>query len=149
MSTYTQIYYHIVFSTKLRAPVLNRLDDREKMLRYMWGVATGQNCHLYRINAVEDHVHLLTSLHPTVCLSDFVKNLKVATTVWIKENGLFRNFSGWQDGYGAFTCGHSDKDDVIEYIKTQVEHHKRVSFVDEYRAMLKAAGIAFDEKYLN
>ncbi len=79
MSTFTQIYYHVVFSTKDRVPVL-AADKREKLFRYAWGILKNKDCHLYRINGVEDHVHILTSLHPTVCLADLVKEVKVSTS---------------------------------------------------------------------
>jgi putative transposase len=147
MSTFTQIYYHIVFSTKNREPVL-RSDGREELFRYIWGIIRNKNSHLYRINAVEDHLHILSSLHPSVALADFIKDIKVASNGWIKERQLFPHFNGWQDGYGAFTASHADKDGLIEYIKNQQEHHRQETFLDEYRRLLKEAGIEFDEKFL-
>ena len=147
MSTFTQIYYHIVFSTKNREPVL-RADGREELFRYIWGIIRNKNSHLYRIYAVEDHLHILSSLHPSVALADFIKDIKVASNGWIKERQLFLHFNSWQDGYGAFTASHADKDRLIEYIKNQQEHHRTESFLDEYRRLLKEAGIEFDEKYL-
>lgn len=147
MSTFTQIYYHIVFSTKHREPVLVA-EHREELFRYIWGIIRNKNSHLYRINAVEDHLHILSSLHPTVALADFIKDIKVASNGWIKEQQLFPHFKGWQDGYGAFTASHADKDRLIEYIKSQQEHHRKETFLDEYRRLLNEAGIEFDEKYL-
>jgi REP element-mobilizing transposase RayT len=147
MSTFTQIYYHIAFSTKDRTPALSA-DKREDLFRYTWGILKNKDCHLYRIGGVEDHVHILTSLHPTIALSDLVKDIKVATSTWINKENIFPKFSGWQDGYGAFTVSHSDKDAVIEYIKNQEEHHKKVSFKDELRQFLVRHGVPFDEKYL-
>src|SRR5688572_15873266 len=102
MSTYTQIIYHIVFSTKNRERVLIA-PGREELFRYVWGVLKNKQCHLYRVNAVEDHIHVLTSLHPSIALADFIKDLKVSTSVWIKEKQLFPAFTHWQDGYGGFT----------------------------------------------
>jgi REP element-mobilizing transposase RayT len=75
VSTYTQIYYHIVFSTKDRVPTLVAA-QRERLFAYIWGILKNRGCHLYRINGTEDHLHLLTSLHPTVCLADLVKEIK-------------------------------------------------------------------------
>ena len=147
MSTFTQIYYHIVFATKDRMPALTT-DKRETLFRYTWGILKNKDCHLYRIGGVEDHVHILTSLHPTIALSDLVKDIKVATSTWINKENIFPKFSHWQDGYGAFTVSHSDKDAVIEYIKNQEEHHKKVSFKDELRDFLVKHGVKFDEKYL-
>jgi REP element-mobilizing transposase RayT len=147
MSTHTQIYYHIVYSTKHRKPVLAK-DNRERLFRYLWGILKNKNCHLYRINGVEDHIHMLTSLHPLVALADLIRDMKSGSTSFIKKHNLFPGFPGWQDGYGAFTKSHADRDHVIEYIKNQEEHHKHVSFRDELKELLRQEGIEFDEKYL-
>lgn len=147
MSTYTQIYYHIVFSTKERIPALTA-DHREELFRYTWGILKNKNCHLYRIGGVEDHIHILTDLHPTISLADLVREIKTSTNKWIKENSVFPKFTHWQDGYSAFTISHSDKDAVIEYIKNQEHHHRKLSFREELRELLKKYGIQFDEKYL-
>jgi REP element-mobilizing transposase RayT len=147
MSTFTQIYYHIVFSTKDRARVLlaNRRDD---LFRYTWGILRNKDCHLYRIGGVEDHIHILTGVHPTLSLAELVRDIKIATSQWIKKEGVFPDFAHWQDGYGAFTVSHGDKDAVVEYIRGQEQHHKQVSFKDELREFLTRHGITFDEKYL-
>ncbi len=147
MSTFTQIIYHIIFSTKGRVPELDP-EKRPEIYRYIWGILKNNDCHLYRIGGVEDHVHILTSLHPSLTLSGFIKDIKVSTHTWIDEGGLISRFSGWQDGYGAFTHSMKEKDALIEYIKGQEEHHKQVSFKDELRKLLLDAGVSFDEKYL-
>lgn len=147
MSTYTQIYYHIVFSTRSREPVL-AAQRRDELFRFMWGILKNKQSHLYRINGVQDHLHILTSLHPTMSLAGLVKSLKLASSAWIKEKQAFPNFSYWQDGYGAFTHSHAEKARIVDYIKTQAEHHKKVSFHDELRKLLAEAGVEFDEKYL-
>lgn len=121
---------------------------REDLYKYIWGVLTNKNCHLYRINGVEDHLHILTHLHPTVTLADMVKDIKLSSSDWIKENGIFKRFSGWQKGYGAFTAAQKDKDRIIRYIKNQEKHHHKKSFKEELRKLLEEAGIEFDEKYL-
>jgi putative transposase len=147
MSSYTQIYYHIVFSTKNRARTLSA-DGREELFRYIWGIVEKHGCRLYRIGGVEDHLHMLMSLHPTVALADLVKDVKVASSLWIAEQGGFQNFTHWQDGYAAFTHSHSEKNRLVEYIQGQAEHHKRVSFHDELKKLLVEAGVEFDERYL-
>jgi len=107
-----------------------------------------KKCHLYRINGVEDHIHILTDLHPTIALSGLVKDIKVASTKMIKEEGLITNFLGWQVGYGAFTYSMSAKNHLIEYIKNQEAHHQKVTFKEEYIGLLKEHNIEYDEKYL-
>lgn len=147
MSTYTQILYQIVFSTKMREAVMSK-ENRPQLFQYMWGVIKNNKCHLYRLNGVEDHIHILMDLHPTVALADLVKDIKVASSLHIKQNNLFPKFNGWQEGYGAFTYAISEKDRLIEYIRNQEEHHKQFSFRDEYIHLLKEHGVDFDEKYL-
>lgn len=117
---------------------------REDLFRYIWGIIRGTKSHLYRINATCDHVHVLTSLHPTVSLSDFVKKVKGKSSYWIKKNHIFPDFSNWQDGYGAFTHSSQDKDRLIEYIKRQEGHHRSVSFGDELRDLVIEAGVEID-----
>jgi len=147
MATYTQILYHIVFATKNRRSVLD-VRNREQLLKYMWGIFKQKNCHLYRINCVDDHVHILVAVHPSISLSNLIRDLKVSTSKWIKENEIFPGFDHWQDGYGAFTLSNKEKNRIAEYIKEQGNHHKRFSFLEEYRKFLKDEGIAFDERYI-
>ena len=147
MSTYTQIIYQIVFSTKNRERTLAK-ENRDDLYKYIWGLLKNKNCHLYRVGGVEDHIHILTHLHPSVALSSLVKDIKMASSVFIKENKVFNNFNGWQEGYGAFTYSVKEKDTLIEYIKNQEQHHGVKSFRDEYLELLKEHQIEFDEKYL-
>ena len=147
MSTYTKLIYHIVFSTKNREKALNQTHKRE-LFKYIWGFTEAKKCHLYRINGVEDHIHVLIGLRSYMNVSDFVKELKTSSGNWIKEITVFPKFKGWQIGYGAFTVSAYEKDGLIEYIKNQEEHHKKVTFEEEYRALLKEHGIEFEEKYL-
>lgn len=146
-STYIESCHHIVFATKGRERVLLK-ERREDLFRYIWGIVKNHDCHLYRINGVEDHLHILTSLHPTVALADLVKDIKVASALWIKENRAFPDFTHWQDGYGAITVSHRDRDTVIEYIKQQEEHHRTKSYLDELRDLLTAHGMTLDEQNL-
>ena len=147
MSTYTQILYQIVFSTKNRDRTLTS-DKRPELFEYIWGILKNKNCHLYRINGVEDHIHIVSHLHPTIPLAKLVKDIKLASSSFIKDKGLYKNFTGWQDGYGAFTYSFKDKDKLIEYVKNQEEHHVKISFKEEYITLLKEHGVEFDEKYL-
>jgi putative transposase len=147
MSTYTQILYQIVFSTKERKKVLQR-ENRPELFKYIYGILKKKNCHLYRVNGIEDHIHILTSLHPAISLSSLVKDIKVASSGYIKEKGLFSGFNHWQEGYGAFTYSIKEKDRLIEYVKNQEEHHKKITFRHEFKAMLNEHDIKFDEKFL-
>ncbi len=147
MGSYRQIYYQIVFGTKNREAVIEEIHE-EELYKYIWGIINNHKCHLYRINSMPDHVHIFTDVHPSVSLSDFVKDIKVASSIWMKESKKFPHFTGWQEGYGAFTYSIREKDMIINYIKNQKEHHKKESFFDEYKRLLIESGIEFDEKYL-
>ena len=121
---------------------------RESLFRYVWGIINKRKGRLYRINGTTDHLHILTSLHPTVSLADFVKEVKAGSSYWISQNNVFPGFSNWQDGYGAFTHSDGDKNRLIEYIKRQEEHHRSVSFTQELKALLMEAGVEFDVAHL-
>lgn len=97
---------------------------------------------------MEDHIHIFSDLHPSISLSDYVKNIKVASSLWMKNHGSFPAFSGWQDGYGAFTYSAREKDIIINYIKNQKAHHQKEIFYDEYKRLLYEHQIDFDEQYL-
>jgi REP element-mobilizing transposase RayT len=94
-----------------------------------------------------DHVHILTGLHSTLSLADFVRDLKTSTNSWLKNNEHFPDFESWGEKYGAFTIFYQGKEKVIEYIKNQREHHRDESFTEEYRRLIKESGIEIDEKY--
>jgi len=147
MSTYTQILYHIIFSTKHREPVLNQ-ENRPQLYKYIWGILNKKQCHLYRIGGVSDHIHMASHIHPSVSLAGLVKDIKVASSVYIKENKLFEKFCAWQIGYAAFTYGYKDKDRLVKYIKNQEIHHRKESFREELVELLREHDIQFDEKYL-
>ncbi|MBN1180687.1 MAG: IS200/IS605 family transposase [Bacteroidales bacterium] len=146
MSTYTQILYQIVYSTKNRKQTLIA-NKREEIYKYIWGILKNKKCHLYRIGGVSDHLHILTHIHPAISLASLVKDIKLASTEHIKNNNLFPDFSGWQEGYAAFTYAYKDKDRLIEYIKNQESHHHLMTFKEELIDLLLEHGIEFDVKY--
>ena len=146
MSTYTQILYQIVFSTYKREDTLTPA-NRQELFRYVSGILQNKKCHLYRINGVYDHLHIVTHLHPSVSLASLIKDIKLACSDHIKKNKLFPLFNGWQDGYGAFTYSFRDKDKLIEYVKNQEIHHQVKTSRDEFIDLLDEHEIEFDEKY--
>lgn len=112
------------------------MDHSEDLYAYIAGIIKHKNSHLYRINGVENHLHILTDIHPTIAPADFVKDIKVSSSIWIKRCGLHPHFTGWSEGYGSFTCSYRDVDNIIEYIKNQKIHHQKITFDEEYRAIL-------------
>jgi len=147
MSTYTQIIYQIVFSTIDREKTLLQ-ENREELFRFILGILKNKKCLLYQINGVADHIHIVTHLHPTISLSSLVKDIKVSTSLWIKDNQVFPNFSSWQEGYGGFTYSIKEKEKLVNYVKNQAEHHRLKSFREEFIELLIEHGIEFDERYL-
>ena len=147
MSTFTQLIYHIVFATKNRTRSLD-LKHKERLLSYICGVINQHKSHVYQINMVEDHLHILCSIHCQGNVSDLVKHIKNATNSMIKTEHLCPMFEGWQKGYGAFTVNWKEKHRLVEYIKNQQEHHKLYDYLSEYRNMLKEFGVEFEDRYL-
>src|SRR6056297_1931878 len=147
MSTYTQILYQIVFSTKHRNRALIK-KNREALFKDIWGILKNNKCHLYRVNGVEDHIHIITHIHPCVSPSSLVKDIKLGSSDYIKRNNLFPDFHGWQDGYAAFTYSIKEKQRLIEYVANQEEHHKAISFKEELIHLLNEHDVVFEEKYL-
>ena len=147
MSTYTQLLYQIVFSTKNREKTMIE-SGQEALYKYIWGIIKNKDCHLYRIGGVEDHIHIITHIHPSIALADFVKDIKTSSNDFIMSERIFPDFDSWQVGYGAFSYAFSAKDNLINYVKKQKEHHNTMSFREEYIQLLKEHGIEFKEKYL-
>lgn len=116
--------------------------------KFIWGILKNKNCHLYQIGGIEDHIHIVRHIHPSIDLSAIIKDIKVASSEYIKKENLFTNFNGWQDGYAAFTYSLKEKDRLIEYVKNQEKHHETLSFYEEYKQLLVEQQIEFDEKYL-
>jgi len=144
----SRVWVHLIFSTKHRFPFLTDKTIKSDMHAYLAKVLRKQNCETLIVNGVEDHIHALFDLSRTNSIAMVVKEVKRVSSVWAQElSPRLANFH-WQAGYGAFSVSQSDLDEVIRYIENQEEHHKRVTFQDEYRAFLKAYGIEYDERYV-
>jgi putative transposase len=147
MNSYRQTLYHIVFCTYLRKNTLPA-DLHDVLYKYIWGVISKRNCVLYRINGTENHIHILCDLHSKIALADLIKEIKTASNNWMKASGNFPEFNSWAEGSCSLTYAFRDKNKVLNYIRNQKEHHQKISFEDEYRALLKEHGIVADEKYI-
>jgi REP element-mobilizing transposase RayT len=145
----TAIFIHLVFSTKNREPVLLP-EILGKLHAYVAGTLNGMGCHSIQVGGIADHVHALFALSRTMALADVVKEIKMSTSKWIKENGrwLGANSFYWQAGYGAFSVSVSNLDAVQTYIKNQEEHHRKLSFQDEMRKFFKRHKTEYDERYV-
>jgi REP element-mobilizing transposase RayT len=146
MSAYRQIVYHLVFRTKYSEKTI-RQEHAPELYKYIWGIIKNKKCVLFRINGMEDHIHILSDLHPSIALADYIKDIKVASSKWMKESGLFPDFRGWGIKYCALTYSCKEREHVINYIKNQQEHHKKESFQDEIGRLFRENGIDLDEKW--
>lgn len=144
--TYIRTVYQIVFSTKHRVPCLTK-PNREKLFRYLSKILENKRCTVYQIGGIEDHLHIICSLHPSVALASVVKDLKLASSSVIKKEKLFPGFTAWQVGYSAFTYKPEALTDLIHYVAIQEEHHHGETSPEELRRLLRAHGIEFDETY--
>ena len=117
------------------------------MFKYIGGILKNKNCHLYIINGVEDHIHIVTHIHPTIALAPLIKDIKIASNSFLKANGVL-DFPGWQNGYGAFTYSYNAMPNLIRYVQNQEEHHGAISYEEEYISLLEEHGVEYDEKYL-
>jgi REP element-mobilizing transposase RayT len=146
-NTYTNLLFHVVFSTKNRLPLLTR-DVREMIYPYIGGVIRGERCVLLEIGGTTDHVHLLLRMRADLPLSDAVKRIKGNSSRWLNQNPDYATRFGWQSGYGAFSVSESQVPAVRRYIQTQEQHHSKVAFRDEFIALLKRHQVDYDERYL-
>ncbi len=143
----SQVLLHIVFSTKERRPWLDA-PILPRMHAYLATIVRDLNCVAYRVGGTADHVHLSIRLHRTVTQADLVEHVKSTSSTWIKGHGeAYRSFY-WQRGYGAFSLGYSQLQDLLRYIETQAEHHRVTTFQEEYRSILQKYHIEFDERYV-
>jgi REP element-mobilizing transposase RayT len=145
--SFASLHHHLIFSTKGRAPLLlGDLPDR--LYSYVGGIVRNENGTLVAAGGMPDHVHLLVSLSRESSVSDIVRQIKGSSSRWIHESTPDLRGFAWQAGYGAFAVSYSHIDTVKQYIATQAEHHRTVTFQDEFRAFLRRHNLEFDERYL-
>ncbi len=145
-NTYTNLLYHVVFSTKGRVPLIKD-EIREPLYRYIGGIIRNQRGSLLEIGGVADHVHLLARFPASKTVSDMLRDVKSDSTGWINEERPCDRFA-WQTGYGAFTVSQSQIGTVKHYIRRQEKHHRQKSFKEELVGLLQKHEIEYDERYL-
>jgi REP element-mobilizing transposase RayT len=143
-----KILVHTVFSTKDRRPFLRDAPLREELHRYLGGILSNLDCQPIIAGGVEDHVHLLCALSRTCAPAEMVKEVKRGSSLWLKTKSSDLADFAWQNGYGIFSIGFSQIEAVRDYIAGQEEHHRKVSFQDEFRQLLRRYEIEFDERYV-
>jgi len=145
--TYTSLYYHIVFSTKNRAPLLTA-DWRDNLFGYLVGVGNHLKATTVEIGGVEDHVHWLCRAPAALAVAELVQKVKANSSGWANEERKIDGRFEWQIGYAAFSVSCSQAPRVKRYIATQEEHHRKEDYARELRRLLERHGIEFDERYL-
>jgi putative transposase len=144
--TFASLLTHVIFSTKDRQPLLTS-DLRGDLLAYLGGIVRNIHGRLIECNARPDHVHCLISLPPALAVAEALRVIKSNSSLWVHETWHRAAFA-WQAGYGAFSVSQSNLPAVVKYIRNQEQHHRRVSFQEEFIAFLKRHGIAYDERYI-
>ena len=145
--TFSQVYIQIVFAVKGRENLISKV-WKEELHKYIAGIIKGKDQKPIIVNGMADHIHAFIGLRPSMQISEVVREIKNNSTNFINEKGFVHGKFSWQEGYGAFSYGHSQIDKVYNYILNQEEHHKKTTFREEYMGLLKKFEIDFDEKYL-
>lgn len=146
-NTYSQVSVHCVFAVKGRENVITK-DYRDRLHSYMSGILKNDNAYPLAVGGWLDHVHVFFELPMTSTIADIIQRVKSTSSKWINENHLVKGRFRWQEGYGAFSYSHSQRDTVIQYIINQELHHGSKTFREEYMDLLRKFEIAFEDKYV-
>jgi REP element-mobilizing transposase RayT len=146
-NTYTQCYFHLVFAVRNRNALIKK-EWKNEMEKYITGIAQNHQHKMLAVGSMPDHIHILIGYNVNQLIPDLVEEIKTATNAWIKEKRLSKFKFDWQKGYGAFTHSRSEIDNVVKYILSQEEHHKKRPFKEEYLEMLEKNEVIFSNEYL-
>jgi putative transposase len=143
----SKVYVHITFSTKDRLNTIGK-DVKESLYEYIGGICRNLECNPVRVGGHSDHIHVLCILSKKITQIKLMEEIKKQSSKWLKTKG--EKYSGfyWQNGYGIFSVNPSEIDFVVNYINTQEDHHKKITFQDEFRAFLKKYNVEYDERYV-
>ncbi|CAG0982325.1 hypothetical protein PHYC_01834 [Phycisphaerales bacterium] len=146
-SSFTSLKTHIAFSTKNRVPMIDS-ELQPRLFQYIGGICRKKKCTLLAAGGVEDHVHLLVALHPTIAIASLVGIIKSNSTGWVHDTFPKRSRFRWQRCYGAFTVSESATDSVKRYLATQDEHHRKMTFKEEFIHLLDKHKIEYDPEWM-
>lgn len=145
--TFSQIYIQIVFAVQNRESVIHSSWE-EELYKYISGIVRNKEQKMLAINGMSDHIHFFIGMKPSCCLSNLIREVKKSSNDFITEKKFSKYKFNWQEGYGAFSYSHSQIDSVVKYIMNQKEHHRKLTFREEYLDFLKKFEIEFKEDYL-
>ncbi len=146
-NTYTQIHIQCVFAVKYRKAIITP-EWKTPLLKYITGIVQGNNHKMLSINSMPDHLHMLFGFRPTQSLSDLMKMVKGDSSEWVNQQKFTKRKFYWQDGYGAFSYSKSQISRVINYIEQQEKHHRKKTFIDEYKKMLESFEVDYDSRFV-
>ncbi len=146
-NSYTQIHVQFVFGVKYRAALIND-KWKERLHQYITGIFQENKHKMLQVNSMPDHIHIFIGMRPHQSISSLIQNVKTESSIWVKAQNFCSYPFAWQEGYGAFSYAKSQVDDVIRYIQNQQIHHRKETFLEEYRKFLTAFDIEWDEKYI-
>jgi putative transposase len=146
-NTYTQLYIQFVFAVKHRQSLVHKA-WKDELYKYIIGIVQNNKSKMLAINGMADHIHIFIGYKPSIPIPDLVKDIKVASSLWINEKNLVKQKFNWQEGYGAFSYRLRDIDEICKYIQNQELHHKKRTFREEYTSLLKKFDVEYEEKYL-
>lgn len=146
-NTYTQLYIQFVFAVKWRESLIQS-SWKDELYKYITGIVQNNKSKMLAINGMPDHIHIFVGYKPSVSIPDLIKDIKIASSLWINERKLANEKFNWQEGYGAFSYRLRDIDEICKYIQNQELHHHKKTFREEYIELLKDFSIEYEDKYL-
>lgn len=146
-NTYTQLYIQFVFAVKWRESLIQS-SWKDELYKYITGIVQNNKSKMLAINGMPDHIHIFVGYKPSVPIPDLIKDIKIASSLWINERKLANEKFNWQEGYGAFSYRLRDIDEICKYIQNQELHHHKKTFREEYIELLKDFSIEYEDKYL-
>jgi len=146
-NTYTQLYIQFVFAVQGRENLI-REQFRDEMEKIMCGIITNHKCKAYAIYCNPDHTHIFVGMHPNISPAKLMEQVKSGSSNWLHNKKYISGKFSWQDGYGAFTYSKSQIDNVVKYVLNQPEHHRKLTFKEEYLSFLNKFEVDYDPKYL-
>lgn len=146
-NTYTQIHIQVIFAVKKRTGVIQK-GWKDELYKYITGIIQTNDHKLLAINGMPYHLHVFFGMRPTQSLSDLMQDIKGSSSKWINEKNFIKEKFEWQEGYGAFSYSKSQASRVIAYVQNQEEHHRKITFLEEYKKFLEKFEVDYDERYI-
>lgn len=146
-NTYSQVHLHFIFAPKYRQASI-RSDWETALYKYITGIVEARRHKMLAINGMSDHLHMLVGFRTTQSISDFMQDVKADSSQWINVNRFCGSRFEWQSGYGVFSYSKSQVPNVVRYIQKQKEHHRKLTFQEEYQLLLEKFEVEYDERYI-